>query len=259
MKNRVIGLLATVSICLLGACTATLQTTSGADYLAAYDDPAYQQSTTDLDAEIREIAAIEPNLRFPARIGLARVDRGGKLINMPVEEGYLWQEAGETLGADFGEFVPVNPLIATTVTVAGPRGRNFRKSALADIRRGAARQHLDYVLIYEVTTTDAQKANILSIGDATLLGLFILPSRQIEVEAVTSALLMDVRNGYPYATITEYTEKTGLARGARQRARKEALSDVASLNAVEALIGQTGLVLKELADQQASVAMAEAD
>ena len=258
MKHRVIGLLATASICLLGACSATLQTTSGADYLAAYDDPAYQPNTSSLDAEIREIAAIEPNLRFPARIGLARVDRGGGLINMPVEEGYLWQEASETLGADFGEFVPVSPFIASTVSVARPRGDNFRQSTLANIRRGAARQHLDYVLIYEVTTSHEKKANILSLGDATLLGLFILPSRQIEVEAVTSAVLMDVRNGYPYATITEYTEKAGLARGARQRARKEALSDAASLKAVEALVDQTELALTALADKQASVELAEA-
>jgi len=89
--------LAVIAICLT-ACETTSQYTSGADYLERY--PA-QTSLTEYapsasaahitghattDAAIRNIAAVEPDLRFPARIGLARIDRHN-LVGVPHDEG----------------------------------------------------------------------------------------------------------------------------------------------------------------------------
>lgn len=233
---------------LLAACE-TVQTTSGADYLARYDQPAYAAATTGLDEEIRNIAAIEPDLVFPARIGLARIGYGG-LMAVPVDEGQIWIDTFETTDPDagIGELVPVSPLIAATVSLDHQNHYTPYDvgETLAHIRRGAARQHLDYVLIYEVTGTSESQTNVLSLADATILGFFMFPSRELEVDAVASAVLLDVRNGYPYATLTTFGEKQGLARGSRSRQRRDELIEAAALESVSQLATRFDHTLQEL-------------
>ena len=97
----------------LAGCDHSVQTTSGADYLSGYVKSGLIEET-DIDRRVREVAAIEPNLRFPARIGLARVDEGG-LSAIPSAEAEAWAAAAERLGPAFGTFVPVNRLIAEIV------------------------------------------------------------------------------------------------------------------------------------------------
>jgi hypothetical protein len=147
------ALLLAASLITLTACSSTVQTTSGADYLrrASVASPATAVRAS-LDAQVREIASVGPQLFFPARIGLARIENG-VLTTPPAEEAQLWAELQEQLGATAGEFVPVSPLI---VAMVRPADAQNEKAALlvADIRRGAARQHLDYVLIYEIASID---------------------------------------------------------------------------------------------------------
>ena len=76
----------------LAACTSSVQTTSGADYLKGYDGSYAVQSGasgSDTDAAVRRVAAVEPNLKFPARIGLARIEHG-QLAAVPEGEGQIW-------------------------------------------------------------------------------------------------------------------------------------------------------------------------
>lgn len=230
------------AIVMVSACSTNVQTTSGADYLARYD--AYDTtgvSRSDLDAEIREIAAIEPHLQFPARIGLARIDRG-QLATVPEEEGYIWASLAEDLGPDIGVFAPVSPLIIAMVDNDASQDCKTRyacqpgtQELIADIRRGAARQHLDYVLVYEVGTRREERANALALADLTIIGMFVLPSRDVEIDASASAILIDVRNGYPYATLTAHAEKDGVARAVSSGSRTRTLSEDATLRAVELL------------------------
>jgi len=54
----------------LAGCETTTQYTSGADYLSRYQNsPMTQNASTDL--AVKDIAAVEPDLQFPARIGLS--------------------------------------------------------------------------------------------------------------------------------------------------------------------------------------------
>jgi len=71
----------------LAACSHTTQYTSGKDYLNRYDKSAATLSASNgtIESDIRNIAAIEPDLQFPARIGLARIERG-RLISIPQDE-----------------------------------------------------------------------------------------------------------------------------------------------------------------------------
>lgn len=231
----------------LGACTASLQTSSGADYLARYDasHEIAKGGATDVDEDVRRIAAIEPTLVFPARIGLARIENG-RLTALPADEARIWQDLTEELGDQYGAFVPVSPLIASLVREPAAPDMDRSAAVIAHIRRGAARQHLDYVLAYEVGSRQQEKANALAIADLTIIGLFVLPSRTVEIEASASGLMLDVRTGYPYATLTTHADKSGVTRVISERSTSRDYVDTAEERAVAKLAQEFGAAMPEL-------------
>ncbi len=162
---------------MLTACETHTQTTSGRDWLAAY--PEADSATGSAGGIGRARCAVPPRwsrpCAFPARIGIARLDRAG-LAAMPSEEAVQWTQAAGRLGPQFGEFVPISPMIASMVEV--PMTKDTRAGlahhTIDTIRLAAARQHLDAVLIYEVDGTADSKDNPLSLGEWTLIGAFVL-------------------------------------------------------------------------------------
>lgn len=246
----------------LAGCSYSTQSTSGADYLARYQHPAYTSATAaapgeagkdgapSLDQEIREIAAIEPALRFPARIGVARVENRA-LTSVPPAELVYWGELAERLGPQTGEFAPVSPLVAATVDPNGGARPGSPAALIADIRRGAARQHLDYVLIYELSGNFSQSTNVLSAADLTVLGYFLLPSRDVRIRGAANAILLDVRNGYPYGTAAAAVEDRRIARGSSARERGRDGVAGARLDAVEELTAEVEAMMRELQHAQA--------
>ena len=176
-----------------------MQTTSGAVYLDKYDGFAPAAA---YDKDVAAAASVEPLLRFPARIGIARIEGG--LTPIPEAEAEAWHELGRRLGPNWGEFVPVSPLIARLAMTSAAEGRQsggyaqLLDDVIRGLRMGAARQHLDAVLVYEVHARTDTKATPLALADLMIVGAYLVPSRAIEAKAFASALLVDVRNGYPY-------------------------------------------------------------
>ena len=216
----------------LAGCETTTQYTSGADYLSRYQDtPITQTASTDL--AVKKIAAVEPDLQFPARIGLARIGPNKRLMGVPFDEAESWRDAAESLGPSFGTFIPVSPLIANSVSHIDQRDKT---TVIDHIRRGAARQHLDYVIAYEVSHKTKSDGNALRLADLTVLGLFVLPSRDLKAEATASAILLDVRNGYPYLTGSTFADETSISTVVgggdkkdklKSRARRAAVAQIA--------------------------------
>jgi len=212
-------LVAALALGALAACSSTVQTTSGASYIRKYETST-PLAETSFRNKIREAALVEPTLRFPARIGLARVE-GGRLTVVPAKEADAWVAIKEKLGPRFGEFVPISPLIAALaagdVDHRQPRttGQHYAASGLVHliqrIRIGAARQHVDAVLIYEVIGKKRQSGTALNIADLTVIGAYLFPSRIIKAQGYATALLVDVRNGYPYGTAQAVAKDGGLA------------------------------------------------
>lgn len=221
---------------LLAACSTHVQTTSGADYLARYDAPlaAASGEGRSLDELVREAAAVEPTLTFPARFGIARIENG-RLGAIPPAEAALWQELAAGLGPRVGEFVPVDPLgAAFTAESLGYTGHDAGALA-ATIRLGAARQHLDAVLVYAVDTTARSDATVLAFADLTLIGGAFLPTREIEATGAAAALLIDVRNGYPYGRTDAAVELSELATSWGSDDRTEEMRREAEAETVAAL------------------------
>ncbi|HEX3993552.1 MAG TPA: hypothetical protein VHX39_20470 [Acetobacteraceae bacterium] len=208
-------LLVAAAIIALSGCSSDVQTTSGANYLAQYHNvpvtpsqeiitSAGRQRVKSIDQMVREAASVEPVLKFPARIGLARVDNGS-LSNIPPAEAAAWQQTRDRLGAKFGEFVPLNLLVTEMVTNSPTitASYNLQINNIVDkIRLGAARQHLDAVLIYEVHSSESSGSNVLSAANISIIGGYILPSHYHDAQGYAEGLLIDVVQGYPYGTIS---------------------------------------------------------
>lgn len=247
----------------LAACSVRTQTTSGADYLARYDADRAAARTIGkfgtgksirpraIDPSIRKAASVEPLLRFPARIGLARIE-GGRLTAVPAAEADLWRDlAGRN--PSLGVIAVVDPLVAhLTAAAVRPRGpASCRGTAcigriVDTIRLGAARQHLDAVLIYEVGARSQKDNTFLAIADLTVLGGALLPTRSIEATGVARALLLDVRNGYPYGSATSSVRLNTLSTSFGSDARQRALRRKALLRVTHSLLPEIETMFREL-------------
>ncbi len=258
MKTMLIGSLAI----LLAGCGHNIQTTSGADYIARYSDSPAYGALDKTNTQIYDIAKIEPDLRFPARIGIARIgnhdnygfDKG--LTAIPSDESDIWTDLVEREGDRYGEFVPVSPFIAAMVT-SRRKEKNETRSIIDDIRKGAARQHLDYVLVYEVTSNDKRTKNGLGFTDATVLGLFLIPSRKVKVDTIASAVLLDVRNGYPYMTASSFSEHKSTTSFTGSKSKRLKLEDKGRVQAIENLSVDIENGLQELKDAAYNKLVAE--
>ena len=102
------------------------------------------------------------------------------------------------------------------------------------------------MLVYEVGASTRDKANLLSLADLTIVGMFVIPTRTVDVEASASGLLLDVRNGYPYATLTGHARKSSVSRAVSSRSTRTELADTAQERAVAALADQVAGALDGL-------------
>lgn len=208
-RHLFFGSLGCALLALVGCETYQTQTTSGQDYLSAYPTAQNGASGSEIDDAVRAVAAVEPTLRFPARIGLAKL-YNGQIVNLDPAEVEAWGEARDALGSGFGEFVPVSALIAEMVyaTPAELSSQTRPTELVKKVRLGAARQHLDAVLIYEVFSETEKTSLVTSVADWTIIGGYFIPSKNVQTTGYANALLLDVRNGYPYGTAaTQLTDK----------------------------------------------------
>ena len=244
-------------ISLLGAllcgCSAYTQTISGQDWLSGYPTVRQASGPDDIDARVRQAGAVEPTLHFPARIGIARLGQIGwqaRLVPVPETEAAAWVAAKDRLGNEFGDFVPVSPLVAAMMEPdikADPNSRTAAMRHLMDtVRLAAARQHLDAVIIYEVDATADQKSNPLHFADWTVIGAFIVPSQDVKAVGVAQAMLIDVRNGYPYGQVTSTADDKALAAVFYSSEAKSALSKKAENAAVVKLVGESEGMMRNL-------------
>ena len=215
---------------LVAACGPTIQTSSGRDYLAArgpVTDPA-----------IRAAASVEPDLRFPARIALARVVNGTLTTAPPAEMAELGDFVRRH--AAMGEWVPVSPMVH-----AGLHGGD--RATTEALRATAARQHADYLLVYELGARGHATGNTpFALADVSLIGGLLLPTRTTRATGVGAAALIDVRNGYPYATTGTSVRLDGLARSFNGDRATRRLMDRATADVARALLPEVDAMLRRL-------------
>ena len=251
MKNRTIQvtLLILLSIALIGCQSHSVQITSGKEYLSNYADyNAFEMNASNLNEEVRLIADIEPSIKFPSRIGLVKLFNG-RITNLSPEEVEAWEDAKSTMGSKFGVFIPVSPLIAEMVYT--PRNTSTKSKIKSSeifrkIRLGAARQHLDQVLVYEVFSETKTTKLASSVANWTIVGGYFVPSRAIETTGFANALLIDVRNGYPYGTASATLNASEFSASQNYRDKSRNLTDVNQIATVIKLIPEVQLMMEKL-------------
>jgi len=204
---KIIKITVILYILILTGCTYSTQTTSGQDYITKYPTQPTYENTDDMNQAVLDVANVEPLLRFPARIGLVRIFNG-QLTNIPPQEFTAWYDATKRLGKQFGEFVPVSPIIADMVSQPTEYYHQSGRDLIRKIRLGAARQHLDVVLIYELFSETKTAPLATAVANWTIIGMYIIPSEKTTTIGHANALLLDVRNGYPYGTASSTAEET---------------------------------------------------
>ncbi len=120
----------------------------------------------------------------------------------------------------------------------------FRK-----VRLGAARQHLDHVLIYEVFSDTKTTKLASSVANWTIIGGYFVPSREIETTGFANALLLDVRNGYPYGTASATLNSTEYSALQTYRDKTRNLAGKNQVSSVIKLIPQVQKMMKKLMEE----------
>ena len=251
MKNRtiLIGLLIILSLVSIGCQSHSVQMTSGKKYISDYSQVEVKEANkTSTDKEVKLVAEIEPSLRFPARIGLVKI-YNGKITNLSPEEVESWIKVKEEMGEKFGDFIPVSSMIAEMVYSSQNRNTKRHGSPVEifrKVRLGAARQHLDYVLVYEVFSSTKTTKLASSIANWTIIGGYLIPSRQIKTTGHANALLLDVRTGYPYGTATATLNANEISAWFNNRDKARNLADKNQMSTVIKLIPEVQQMMKKL-------------
>ena len=254
MRTHSLAALAVATALLVSGCDHSIQTTSGQAYLDKYPASGLVASGDEksIDAKVREVAAVEPTLRFPARIGLARIENG-ELTGVPGEEANAWMKAAENLGPTFGQFVPLSALVAAMVSgpdTAARTGRDVNSSrmyrTMEKIRLGAARQHLDAVLVYEVYGKSERNENPLALLNLTIIGAYMLPGESVHADGFASALLLDVRNGYPYGSARKVVAHDTVTPSAGSYDRSRSIMQATMTRAVVELVPEVEQMFRKL-------------
>ena len=251
MKSRAIqiGLLIILSLASIGCQSHSVQMTSGKKYLSNYTNhDVTETNASDLNEEVKAIASIEPSIKFPSRIGLVKLFNG-RITNLSVQEVEAWEESRSTMGAEFGDFIPVSPMIAEMVYTPGKtdsKSKGNPSEIFRKVRLGAARQHLDHVLIYEVFSDTKTTKLASSVANWTIIGGYFVPSREIETTGFANALLLDVRNGYPYGTASATLNATEFSASQTYRDKTRNLTDKNQISTVIKLIPQVQQMMIKL-------------
>lgn len=161
----------------------------------------------------------------------------------------------QELGPDWGTFVPISLLITALAGDADsdkePRkwGCHYYDDCLEqtirEIRLGAARQHVDVVLIYEVHASGESTSNALAVTKFAIVGFFFVPSEDIVADGFAQAVLVDVRNGYSYgfASATADEAASALSTSVNQSTEMRSTLELAKTEAALMLVPE----VKEMA------------
>ncbi len=258
----------------LAGCQTHMRSSSGEAHLNPYAGQVTPAQDATFDPELRWPADKGPILTFPARIGLARIENG-VISEVTQAEAEAWLALAKELGPGWGEFVPITPKLVelessgqSPALEACPEPQHWSgwqckasviDDTVRDIRRGARRQHVDAVLIYEAFAQSEQIPNPLALTKLALVGYLVAPSENIAADGHAQAVLVDVRNGYAYGFASAVAKDAAFVLSSSLNSGSATLSvqDEAKTAAAVELTSEVGLMLRDLRFQLAEMRAAD--
>jgi hypothetical protein len=99
---------------------------------------------------------------------------------------------------------------------AESEGREQVQSDVAKMQRLARDMGMDHLILVGGTIDHAVHGNALSILDLTIVGAFVVPSKQIDAKATAAGAIIDLNSGRVVLTASADASKGGLAATATQ-------------------------------------------
>lgn len=248
-------------VLLLAACGTVAQNTAKDDHLGRYAARAAVAKGQPIDPAVRQAILTEPALRFPARIGLVRLETG-TVSPIPQDEAEAWLVMVRELGPGWGELVPISPIEVALVDPDGGGPADCRggvewsaspcdpadiATTLRNIRRSAERQQLDAVLIYEVLDGSRQSLDRPAATKLAPVDDLLTLIAAVGASSQAQGILMDAHQGAIYGFATGGAEAADFS-----------IRDQAG-TAVMDLAKETGTMLRELRIELAEARAARAE
>lgn len=233
MNQKTTGLFFRTIPAILVFCAAILSSGCASRYIPPSGRADLAGITT---ASMQESFAAKPEAKFPAYIAIAR-------IQSPQYQNYYTEREGGVYGQGRYSVVTVKedgedevlPAIGKLPEVGGITGISTMLlptdlKSDRDLREAAARLKADMLLLYTFDTSFHENENAVALSVVTL-GLS--PTHKISVHVTASALLIDTRTGFVYATLeanenrrltSNIWESSASADRARQQAEKTAFT-----------------------------------
>ena len=204
---------------LAGGCVSKYITPGSAADLSAFGlTNELRESMT--DTNIRSVLARKPLATFPVHLAVARVQGPGYYSYSTRGHGHGKYSVitDRDIETD-DDIAKLRALPQVTDVVAINRlllPVNFTSDR--ELRAAAAAAHADMILIYTVDTRFTTDKTLHPLGVLTL-GLF--PNETANVRSTLSAILIDTRNGYLYATAEATAKESALTNGWSNRSTVE--------------------------------------
>jgi hypothetical protein len=171
------------------------------------------------ESDIARIQTLKPQLRFPCRIAVAlRAERGP----------WRWTAKDRQQMESWADALRKEGIASDVVFMSS---MFMKGESQHELRAAAARYGADAVLLVSGTSADGEWKNPLALLDLTVVGGFVLPATHREAMYRVEAALMDVNNGFLYASAEAEGEAASIgptfihdAREAVDHAKQSALS-----------------------------------
>src|SRR5262245_40190131 len=142
-----------------------------------------------LDDDVKQVLALRPQLAFPCRIAVyLKPDTNFRWTGKDKELVDAWANTLKREGIASDVFL-MNEMFAT------------RNSSLKELRVAAAKHGADAVFVVQGAVQTDRYCNPASILNLTVIGGFIIPASHCDALFVIEGGLVDVSNGYLYASL----------------------------------------------------------
>jgi len=162
--------------------------------LSLYDNPKPAAPTQALTAPMK-VAVAQIGEIAPPQAMLEQLRQHPELFSRVEGIPGVFEDAGSN-----GNSAPLNP-----------SERQQVRERMARIQRLAQDVGMDYLFVYGGSVDHYVRENPLQVLDLTIVGAFVIPSREVRAAGKAAGALIDNRTGAVVLITSADTEKTGLA------------------------------------------------
>jgi rhombotail lipoprotein len=152
-----------------------------------------------IDKDIKEIHRLAPQIRFPCRIAIALRAEG---------HSWRWTAKDRQLMNSWGDSLKKEGIASEVVFMS----RTFvHGDDLHSLRASAAKYGADALLLIKGNSATDSRLNVMSVFNLTVVGGFVVPGSHRDALFQIEGALVDVNNGFLYASAEAEGEGSTLA------------------------------------------------